>query len=252
MTDDALTQRVRTAHGDAWQAQGRLRAPYGGGAAELPGIRLMSSGIPLAQWNNGDVTQPDQVDLASVTAWYAGFGVPWGVRVPHGAPWHHGRFLFHKRCMALVPDEARPAPEVSGLVVRPAAPADLEVYAEIDAAAFEEDDVGPTREWVRPTLGAKDFRVLLAELDGVPVGVATGVLTSDRAGACIGISGVGVLPAARRRGVGTALTWALASWGFSAGADLAWLNPDTDEAVRVYDRLGFRESGGLDVYVDLA
>lgn len=251
MTDDALTQRVRTAHGDAWQAQGRLRAPYGGGAAELPGIRLMSSGITLAQWNNGDVTHPDQVDLGAVTAWYAGFGVPWGVRVPHGAPWPHGRFLFHKRCMALVPDEARPAPEVSGLVDRPAAPADLEVYAEIDATAFEEDDVGPTREWVRPTLGAKDFRVLLAELDGVPVGVATGVLTSDRAGACVGISGVGVLPAARRRGVGTALTWALASWGFSAGADLAWLNPDTDEAVGVYGRLGFRETGGFDVYVDL-
>lgn len=252
MTRDVLTHRVRTAHGDAWQAHGRLRVPFGGGAAELPGIRLMSSGIHLAQWNNGDVTDPARVDLEAVTAWYAGFGVPWGVRVPHGAPWHHGRLLFHKRCLALQPDSARAAPGVRDLGLRPAGPDDLDRYAGVDAAAFGEDEVGPTREWVRPTLAAEGFRALLAELDGAPVGVATGVLTHDRAGTCVGISGVGVLPAARGRGVGGALTWALVTWGFSSGADLAWLNPDTEDAMRVCARLGFVETGGFDVYVDLA
>jgi hypothetical protein len=28
---------VRTAHADAWQAEGRLREPYGGGVCAVPG-----------------------------------------------------------------------------------------------------------------------------------------------------------------------------------------------------------------------
>ena len=68
---DALDRRVWDAHGDAWQAQGRLREGCGGGAAEMPGIRLMASGLPHAQWNNGDVTQPDEVPWNDVRAWYA-------------------------------------------------------------------------------------------------------------------------------------------------------------------------------------
>lgn len=42
---------VWAAHADAWQAEGRIRTPYGGGAEELPGVRLMASGLPYAQWN---------------------------------------------------------------------------------------------------------------------------------------------------------------------------------------------------------
>lgn len=55
MTDPELTARVRTAHGDAWEAQGCLRESVGGGALELHGIRLMASGLPDTQFNNGDV-----------------------------------------------------------------------------------------------------------------------------------------------------------------------------------------------------
>jgi GNAT superfamily N-acetyltransferase len=246
-----LTDRVRTAHGDAWQLHGRLRLPYGGGALELPGIRLMASGIAQPQWNNGDVTDPALVDLEAVRSWYAGFDVPWGVRVPAGLPWRDGRLLFRKRCMALRPADARPAPQVAGVVLRVAGPEDLDEYARLDAAAFDEDDPGPTREWTRPMLGADGVRLLLAELDGRPAGVAYAMRTDGRAGPCVGIAGVGVLPAARRRGLGAALTWALVEWGFGSGADLAWLNPDTEEALRVYRRLGFVETGGFDVYVDL-
>ena len=51
-----LEARVRTAHADAWAVEGALREPHGGGAATLPGIRLMASGLPHAQWNSADVT----------------------------------------------------------------------------------------------------------------------------------------------------------------------------------------------------
>ena len=75
-------ERVWTAQGDAWQAEGRRRVALGGGAAELPGIRVMASGLPHAQWNSGDVSDPTRVDVETVRDWYAsrahGRGVPWG------------------------------------------------------------------------------------------------------------------------------------------------------------------------------
>ena len=45
-------------------------------------------------------------------------------------------------------------------------------------------------------------------------------------------------------------SWLLAR-GFAGGAGLAHLHPDTDAAARLYERFGFAEVDGLDVYVDL-
>jgi GNAT superfamily N-acetyltransferase len=242
---------VLAAHGDAWQAEGRLRSSLGGGALELPGIRLMASGIPVPQWNNGDVTDPSAVDIEAVRAWYAERRVPWGVRVPAGQVWEHGRHLFAKRCMGVeLPHGFRPAQVPPGVTVRQASPDDLQIYAAVDAAAFDEDDVGPTLAWTRPMLGVDGFRLALADLGGEPVGVAYAVRTSDSGGQSVGVFGVGVLPSARRRGIGAALTTYLVEWAVSTGADLAWLNPDTDTAARLYARMGFQETGGFDVYVD--
>jgi len=63
---------VRAAHGDAWQALAVA------GSAELPGVRLAATGLAHPQWNNGDVDDPSQIDIAAVRAWYDGLGVPWG------------------------------------------------------------------------------------------------------------------------------------------------------------------------------
>ncbi|MGZ4610355.1 MAG: GNAT family N-acetyltransferase [Actinomycetes bacterium] len=245
-----LTHRVRTAHGDAWQAEGRLREGLGGGAASLPGIRMMASGINQVAWNNGDVTDPAQVDVEAVRAWYADRGVPWGVRVPHGARWPHGRHLFVKRCMALLPRDFAPAASPSLVSLVAAGPGDADAYAATDAEAFG-DSVEATTRWIQPHLTTPDALALMAVLDGEPVGVATGIRASGGGGESVGVFGVGVLHGARRRGIGAALSSSVVAWGFEQGADLAWLNPDTDGAARLYGRLGFVEVGGFDVYVDL-
>ena len=65
----------------------------------------------------------------------------------------------------------------------------------------------------------------------------------------MGVFGVGVLPEYRGRGIGAALTATAVAWGFETGAELIHLNPDTDAAARLYTRLGFVETAGLDVYV---
>jgi GNAT superfamily N-acetyltransferase len=242
---------VLASHGDAWQAEGRLRARLGGGTLELPGIRLMASCIPVPQWNNGDVTDPALVDIETVRAWYADRRCPWGVRVPAGLPWPYGRRLFTKRCMGLRPAAFRPASPPPGVGIREPGPAETETYALVDAAAFGEDDPRPTVAWTRPMAGASGSRLAMARLDGEPVGVAYGVRTSDTGGESVGVFGVAVLPGARRRGIGQALTSVVVGWGFATGADLAWLNPDTEQAAGLYSRLGFEETGGFDVYVDI-
>jgi GNAT superfamily N-acetyltransferase len=251
---NALDERVWTAHGDAWQAEGRLREPVGGGAAELPGIRLMASGLPHAQWNNGDVTDPALVDVKHVRAWYAararGSGVPWGVCVPSNQVFKFGRLHFRKRCMGLTPDVFRRVDPARQIGIGEAMLADIDSIVHIDAAAFG-DPAAQVRPWIEPHLGAAGFIVALARLDGVPVGIATAIVTEGRAGSCVGIFGVGVLEHTRRRGIGSAMTSWLLERAFADGAALAHLNPDSDVAAQLYARMGFIETAGLDVHTDL-
>src|SRR5207248_2417277 len=109
-----------------WAELAAVHHDRGGATAELPGVRLSSSGLPHPQWNNGDVHEPSAVDLPAVRAWFTRRGVPWGLRLPAGADWSVGRRLFAKRLMALAPERFAPAAAVDGLVVRRAGPADLE------------------------------------------------------------------------------------------------------------------------------
>ena len=249
---DDLARRVRAAHADLAELEGRLREPWGGGALRLPGIRLMSSGLRVPQWNSADVTwdtEPGTVDLASVRRWFAERDVPWGVRVPQGMAWPYGRKLLTKRAMALATADLREPAEPAGVLVRPAGPADLDDYARVDAASFDEE-LGPTTDYARPMLGADGFRPVLATAGGEPAGVGYGILSAGAGGRSVGIFGIGVLREHRRRGIGAALTVHLVRWARDEGADLAWLNPDDDRAARLYARLGFREVAGFDVYVE--
>jgi len=249
-----LGERVWTAQADAWQAEGRLRASRGGGAIELDGVRLMASGLPHPQWNNGDVTDTSRFALDAVRAWYAaradGAGVPWGVHVPATRAFTHGQRLFRKRCMGLDRTEFRSVGAPDGVRFQAARGADLDRVARIDAAAFG-NPVESNRLWLEPHLDAPGFTVALAVLNDEAIGAANAILTDDRAGRSVGIFGVAVLERARRRGIGGALTAWLLERAFEQGATFAHLNPDSDGAARIYARLGFEETAGLDVYTDL-
>lgn len=254
MSTDELSSRTHLAQSDVWQAEGRLRTQFGGGAAELPGVRLMASGLPHAQWNNGDVVDAARVPIEDVRAWYAaranGHGVPWGMRVPAGVPFPYGRRLFRKRCMALTHERYRGAAPPPALQIDVAAHADLDDIARIDAAGFEAD-VGDMRAWIAPQIGAAGFTIAVARLDGAAVGIATAKFTADRAGPCVGIFGVSVLQSARRRGIAAALTAWVLERAWTGGATLAHLNPVTEAVAALYARMGFVETAGLDVYADL-
>jgi ribosomal protein S18 acetylase RimI-like enzyme len=57
------------------------------------------------------------------------------------------------------------------------------------------------------------------------------------------ITGVGVLPASRRRGLGAAVTHALAADALARGARTVFLSATDATVARIYARLGFREIG---------
>jgi GNAT superfamily N-acetyltransferase len=248
---DIDVDRVRTAHADAWEAHGRYRIPFGGGVERLPGIRLMAAGLPHAQWNSGDVLDATVVDVAAVAEWYDAKGVPWGVRVPQGMTWPHGRHLFGLRLMGMTPETFRPMPEADGVTLRVAGPSDAAAVLSVDTAAFEEP-METQQPWVEPLLSQPSLTLCLAERDGEPVGSGYCLVTDADAGPAAYVAGVGVVPHARRCGIGAAVSSWLVQRGLDAGAHLAHLHPDTDEAARIYGRLGFVEFAGFDIYVDNA
>jgi GNAT superfamily N-acetyltransferase len=244
-----VIERVHVAHADAWEAEGRLRERQGGRVGEVRGMRLMASGLKPAQWNSGDVTAPD-ADVEAARAFYSRRGTDWGVRVPAGMPWRHGRRVLTLDLMALAPAVFVPAPRARGVEVRAAGAADLEAVVGLDAAAFEEDPADE-RPWIAPHLGTPRVATALATLDGEPAGTGYAIRTDGRAGPALYLAGVGVHPGARRRGVGVALSSWLLERGIATGARLVHLHADNDDAARVYARLGFTPVRGLDVYVEL-
>ena len=229
--------------------QGDLRAPAGGASAAARDLQLMAAGFEAPGVNSGDVTGPDP-DLDAARAFYASRGVTWGLRVPLGLPWRHGRLLFRRRLMAVPRAAFRPASAVPGLTLRRAGAADLAGVLHVDSTVFELDPTDNT-QWLEPLLAAERADVVLAELDGEPAGTAYTLRSDGAGGPALYLAGVAVLAGARRRGVGAAVSSWLLERGFAAGADLAHLNPDSEEAARLYRRLGFTETPGLDVYVDI-
>jgi GNAT superfamily N-acetyltransferase len=209
----------------------------------------MAAGFEAPGVNSGDVTGPDP-DLDAARAFYAARGVSWGLRLPAGQRLPRGRLLLHRRLMALPRAAFRPARPAPGLAVRTAGPADLADVLHVDSTVFGLDSTDNTR-WLEPLLVAERATVALAERDGEPIGTAYTLRSDGRAGPCLYLAGVAVLATARRQGAGAALSSWLLEQGFAAGAELAHLNPDTDDAARLYARLGFDELPGLDVHVDL-
>ena len=229
--------------------QGELRVPAGGATAAPRDLQLMAAGFEAPGVNSGDVTGPDP-DLDAAREFYAARGVSWGLRVPSEMPWPHGRRLFRRRVMAVPRAAFRPAPAVEGLSLRRAGLPDLASVLHIDSTVFDLDPTDNTR-WLEPLLSAEVADVALASLDGEPAGTAYTLRSDGTGGPALYLAGVAVLAGARRHGVGAVLSSWLLERGFAAGAELAHLNPDSDEAARLYARVGFTELPGLDVYVDI-
>ena len=135
------------------------------------------------------------------------------------------------------------APAPDGVEIRAVeGPDDVEGLVRVGVAAFGDDPEVGRAFYGAGALGVPAIRAFVAWHLGEPVGISAGY----RDGATTGVMGVGVVPDARGRGLGSALT-VRAARAFD-GADLAWLHP-SDEARSMYGRLGFRAVSDWEVWV---
>ncbi len=118
---------------------------------------------------------------------------------------------------------------------------DVEALVHVGVKAFGDDPEVGLAFYGAGARGLPDASMFLARRGDEPVGISS----AYRDGPTTGVMGVGVVPAARRVGLGSALT-AQAARAFPS-ADLVWLHP-SDEARAMYARLGFRRVSDWEVW----
>jgi ribosomal protein S18 acetylase RimI-like enzyme len=145
--------------------------------------------------------------------------------------------------MAVDVSDLAPVSVPEGVEIRPVSGADnAKALVEVGVLAFGDDPDVAGRFYAAGSFGVPGATSFVArEADG-PVAIGASYLQEG----AVGIFGVGVVPAARRRGLGSAVTVHAAR--AHPGADLAWLQP-TDMAVEMYRRIGFRRVSDWEVWV---
>jgi len=145
--------------------------------------------------------------------------------------------------MAIDPAALPDGPVSRDVIVREVDGArDVEALVQVGVLAFGDDpDVGRAF-YGAGARGLPDARMFVAWAGADAIAIAA----AYRDGTTTGVMGVGVVPSARGRGLGSAMT-VLASRAFPE-ADLVWLHP-TEEARSMYERLGFEVVSDWEVWV---
>jgi GNAT superfamily N-acetyltransferase len=232
--------------GDGWPpfyARPRLDASEPPSAADITSVRArqLEVGVPEAfEWVHE--TTPDLLAVARSA----------------------GLSVLQAPLMVLDPARLPDPATLAGLPVRildPASPAfGAEVAARravaqvgFRAAGTDRGNAGPVeRDAALPTLSVADVaeeqrRAGAGRLAGALAespdegALASGVL--QRVDDVAEIAGVATLPVARRRGLGAAVTAALARHALDTGVDIVMLSAGSEDIARVYVRVGFRRIG---------
>lgn len=134
------------------------------------------------------------------------------------------------------------APGVTVEMLDPDDPRVADARAAVSAGFEGRDDLRPERVAAVIVQRARAglIRVVGAFAD---TGRAVGGGTSAPRGTTTELTGIAVLPRARGRGVGAAITAVLARDGLDAGATTVWLSATDDVVARVYERVGFVRVG---------
>lgn len=223
----------------------------GGEVIRIDGLQVCLSHLPDPAENFAVVAaEPEDPEaaLAEAEAILRRNGMPFGIGVLAGrhpsvdaAVRARGQHvLFEEPAMTARVADLAPVTLPPDVRLAEAEPGDLAAVAALDALAFDGDIEVSRGMYSRGLLDVA--HVITATEGGKIVGVATGVPT----GGVVGVFGVAVAPAARRRGIGAALTRAAARAG--EGSEVAWLSA-RGEAAPVYERLGFRAVGRNEIWV---
>ena len=214
-----------------------------GAVLDADGVFAFATGLPLALFNGCVVVaSAPTAQLDAAIDWVAARGVPHRVWIAESlvpdlghVPVARGLRLEDRPYpgMVLHPIPDPPAP-AAGVIVESVAPAGLERYLQVSIDAGMPPD--PAHQLFSPSFAADpDVRLFIGSLDGRPVGTAVAI----RSGDVSGVYAVGTVPAARRRGVGSALTWAAVGAGGAWGCATIVLQA-SEMGLPIYEAMGFR------------
>jgi GNAT superfamily N-acetyltransferase len=118
------------------------------------------------------------------------------------------------------------------------------------ARTYAEISAKPEAYWQEMTLSVTEpgrHAMFVAESDGVPMGMAFGLLDRDHPTRAH-LGGMWVDPDARQKGCGRALSEAVIAWARERGfADMVlWVTEGNKAAIMLYERVGFTLTGRRD------
>jgi GNAT superfamily N-acetyltransferase len=150
--------------------------------------------------------------------------------------------LLERPAMAVNPGVLPEAPLPAGAEIR-SVTTDVDVGAlvAVGVAAFEDDPAIGMAFYGAGARGVDGVRTFVAWEGDDPVGISAGYLVRG----AVSVMGVAVVPEARRRGIGAALTVNAAR---AFPSDLAWLHP-SEMARPMYEALGFATVSDWEIWV---
>jgi GNAT superfamily N-acetyltransferase len=206
------------------------------------GVFAFVTGLPLSLFNGCVVVEPtDAPQLDAALSWLSGWNLPHKafIATEHVAslsdvPLDHGLLNPDPYPgMVLHPIPGPPAPS-AGVTVVPVAGSLLDEYLQVCT------EVGLPRRvaealYSRSFVADPDVQLFVARLDGRPAGKSLAI----RSAGTSGVYDVGTVKTARRRGVGSAVTWAAIAAGRAWGCDAIVLQ-SSQMGLSIYTAMGFR------------
>jgi ribosomal protein S18 acetylase RimI-like enzyme len=241
-------ERAWLATAEADHTQAKVRAAIGAAAKWTDGGHYFASGIENGHYNVAHVLDADAFDVRDARAWFAAQNAALALRTTIDVA-VKGTRVRHNVIMQVTQDDLRHS--TGQVPVRRATSDDLNGLVTVDREAFGPSDPEPLRAWIGGHLISDDIVTGVIELVGSPVATGYVVLSEGEAGRTAQIGGIAVVPMMKRRGLGDRITTWLADYAFDHGADIVHLYTDSDVARRLYTRLGFREVGTFNVYIDV-
>ena len=215
----------------------------GGDLWERGGVFAFATGLPISLFNGCVVVEPTTAsELGAALTWIAERDLPYrvfideqrapglaGVPLARGLtrePWPYPGMVLHP-----VPESPPSAPGVTVVAVTGA---NLAEHQGVHVASGMPPELA-RRLFSESFAADADVQLFTARLEGRAVGAAAAIRTGDVSG----VYAVGTLPVARRRGVGTAATWAAVAAGRAWGCDPVVLQ-SSEMGYSLYGAMGFR------------
>ena len=205
----------------------------GGSVRESGGVFAFVTGLPAALFNGCVVVaDPSPEELTASLDWVRERGLPYQVAIVDE---HLATLRASLTAAGLQPYAVFPGMVLSPVPEAPAPATGVSVVRGIE---------GDMASYLPGSFQADpDVRTFTGTVDGQPAGTSIAIRTDDVSG----VYGVGTEPAARNRGVGTAVTWAAVGAGRAWGCDAVYLQA-TAMGAPLYRRMGFRRIVDYAIY----